>query len=176
MTRFILGFILAVFINMQLPCLANEDLEAKIKAAYIYHFNQFIDWKFESENDKQSPLKVCVIGKDPIGNLLNELSTTKVEGRPLHVEYNKKEPDEMPDCHILFISKSLEKQLSQILSKVQGKNILTVSDISDFAKRGGKIGFVKDSGKIKIEINLGNVKNDKYKINAKLLEVARIIK
>jgi hypothetical protein len=53
--------------------------------------------------------------------------------------------------------------------------VLTVSDISDFARQGGMIGFVIEDGRVKIQINLQAVNNAGLKISAKLLEVAKII-
>ena len=75
-------------------------------------------------------------------------------------------------CHVLFISRSENDRVEQILQNLQGRNILTVSDIPDFAARGGMIELFMEKNKIRMRINLSAVKAAGLNISSKLLRLA----
>jgi hypothetical protein len=153
----------------------SRDLISEVKAAYIYNFTKFVNWAEESDGSTKTSIKICVIGTDPIGDILEELSYRQVEGHPLKVEIYTSDISNLPRCQVLFICRSEEQQLPRILKQLAGSNVLTASDIPRFSKRGGMIGFVTEGGRVKIEINLRVAQQAGLKISAKLLEVSRII-
>jgi len=153
---------------------AGDELEAKVKAAYIYNFTIFTDWATEKNEALTDPINICVFGTDAMGGLLEELSDRMVKGRPLKV-LRLKEISKNNKCHVFFISRSEEQQLPLILQKLHGANVLTVSDIPRFSQRGGVIGFMIESERVRIEINLRAAKQAGLKFSAKLMEIARIV-
>ena len=64
----------------------------------------------------------------------------------------------------------------ELLKNVKGSRVVTVSDIPDFSRQGGIVGFAIENGRVKIEINVNESKRAGLKFGAKLLEVARLIK
>jgi hypothetical protein len=52
---------------------------------------------------------------------------------------------------------------------------LTVSDIENFADKGGVIRFIREDGKIHFRINIDAAKNSQLEISAKLLQLAEVI-
>jgi hypothetical protein len=174
----VLIFILIVFSPM--PAFyfqkeTNDNLESKVKAAYIYNFTKFVRWNQQDGNINPSPLTIAVFGADPIGNLLEEFSKNMPEGQSIIVKKNKKDLSSAVNCNLLFISQQEQQRLSSIFKQLEGSNVLTVSDIPGFVRRGGMIGFFVKDDKVKIEINLNAVNKAGLKISAKLLEVARIV-
>lgn len=142
------------------------NLEAKVKAAYLYHLTKFVDWP-ALPNDV---LRICVQGDEAIGVLLNQLSNRQVNNRPLKIE-----PEFTGDptqCQVLFIGRA-DKRLEETLGRVRGQAVLTVSDLEHFTQRGGVVGFYSEGGKIKLEINPETARGSKLKVSAKLFEVAR---
>jgi len=79
------------------------------------------------------------------------------------------------DCHILFISRSERPRLEQILAHLQGRSVLTVSDLEDFARQGGVIRFVLVEDKVRLRINLEAAKAAGLTISSKLLRPAQIV-
>lgn len=156
-------------IHLVRPAMAG-DLETKVKVAYIYNFTKFIEWP----DDDSEPIRICVIGNDPIRTMLGELSNREVKGRQLRI-MRVKDLNSMPSCHLLFISRSEESQVPNILQRLQGTRVLTVSDIPQFAKRGGMISFTTEKERVKIEINQRTVRQAGLKVSAKLLEIARVV-
>ncbi|HOT26896.1 MAG TPA: YfiR family protein [Candidatus Ozemobacteraceae bacterium] len=146
-----------------------------MKTAYIFNILKFITWPGATVEDKTTPVRIVVVGQDPVGDLLEELAKSALEGRTLKVEHCTDETNLASEAHIVFISRSMEQHLPDIVQNYQGKIVLTISDIRQFSRRGGIIGFFQDRGRIKIEINLRMARELGFKIDARLLEIARII-
>lgn len=158
------------------PALAQPErlLQAKVKTAYVFNFIKFVEWPALDAAGPAAPIRVCVIGKDPVADLLGELAGRQVKGHPLVVERCKLDAGRPFDCHILFISQSEQQHLPQVLQQLPPTGVLTVSDIARFSNRGGMVGFVTEGGKVKVEINLRVARQSSLKISAKLLEVATV--
>jgi hypothetical protein len=166
-------FICAVFIS-GMGFTAESELELNVKSAYIYNFIQFIDWQ-EEGNYVNGPIKICVIGNDPLGEMLLGLTSRQIKGRSIKVDRHIHETGDLSGYHIIVIGRSVEERLPVILRQLENANVLTVSDIQQFAKKGGGVGLVTTEGKVKIEINSGATLRAGLKVSAKLLEVARIV-
>ncbi len=65
---------------------ADNTLENKVKAAYLFHFTQFVDWPREVLGDQNEAIRICILGEDPFGPLLNTLEKNRSQGRELVVE------------------------------------------------------------------------------------------
>lgn len=162
----IASIILAIVMSLPSVSMAEGDLEAKIKAAYLFHLTKFVEWP----NLPTDYLRICVVGNDPVGKLLEELNNRQVKELPLKIEVNTSV--DLALCQVLFISRS-EKKWGNQLEKTDGLSILTVSDLDDFARHGGMVGFYAEGGKIKLEINPVAARNANLRISSKLMELAR---
>lgn len=152
----------------------GSDLEARVKAAYVYNFTKFVDWPGDERASASEPIRICIIGNDPIRTLLGELSNREAKGRPIKV-LRVKDINSLPPCNILYVCRSEQPQLATILERLQGMHLLTVSDIPSFAQKGGVIGFITENDRIKLEINSRAARQYGLKISAKLLEVAKVL-
>jgi len=149
--------------------------EYQLKAVFLFNFAQFVDWPPAAFPDSQTPLVICVLGEDQFGNSLDEtVRGEKVNDRPLVVERYRR-LDDLKTCHILFVSRSENDHLMQIITALQGRNILTVSDATGFAQHGGMVEFVTDKNKIRLDINLDAAKAANLTISSKLLRPATIV-
>lgn len=147
---------------------AEDDLALKVKAAYVFHLVKFVDWPGLPPDS----LRICVTGSDAMGDLLGELANRQVKDRVLRIE--REVPADLASCQILFIGRA-EKKWAALLNRADGMHILTVSDLEDFARKGGVVGFYSDGGKIKLEINPDIARKAELRISAKLMEVARTV-
>jgi YfiR/HmsC-like len=146
--------------------------EYQVKAVFLFNFAQFVDWPAKSFADTQAPLVIGVLGDDPFGQYLDEtVRGEKANGRPLIVQRYRRVGD-LKTCHVLFISRSENDHLDQVLGSLRGRNTLTVGESEDFALRGGMIQFIKEKNKIRMRINLEVVRSANLKISSKLLRVA----
>jgi YfiR/HmsC-like len=171
--------VLAVFVA--LPGVRVESAqdsassEYQVKAAFLFHFAQFVEWPPETLKDAVSPMTYCTIGVDPFHGALDQsLSGKTVRERPLRVQHLT-ERQEVGGCQVLFIGAVGKKRLDEALVSASGNPILTVGETEHFAKDGGIIGFFLEQNKIRFEINLDAAGKSKLKISAKLLALARTV-
>jgi hypothetical protein len=151
------------------------DKELYIKAAYVYNFARFVYWNVPKGDSIGKPINIYVLGSDTIGRLIEDLTKKQSNFRSIKVHIIAKKSNILYNCQILFIGQSEEGRLQMIFNEIKGRDILTVSEINDFAKRGGMIGFIKDEGKVKIEVNLNTVRKAGLSMSAKLLEISKIV-
>jgi len=149
--------------------------EYLIKAAFLYKFTRFVDWPAKAFPNDRAPLVICILGKDRFGVALETIKDKKVGGRKLVIQRLAR-PEDLKQCHVLFVSTSEEKRLPNILNAIEGKAILTVSDMRGFAQRGGIINLVTVKKKIRFEINVDAAHLAGLKINSKLLKLAKIFR
>jgi len=151
-----------------LSALAEDVLETKVKAAYLYHLLNYIDWP-QLPGDA---LHICVLGADTLGAMLRELSDRQVKNLPLSIAID--DMDNPMACQVIFIGEGLANWQA-MLEKLPAQGVLTVGDPADFAAQGGIVGFYSLDGKIKLELNPRAAQLANLKISSKLLEMARIV-
>ncbi len=62
---------------------------------------------------------------------------------------------DLQNCHILYISRSEIGHLPEILSALEGRSVLTVSDADGDDQRGVMIRLVNRSSRIGLQIDVG---------------------
>jgi hypothetical protein len=149
--------------------------EYSIKAAFLFHFAQFVDWPAEAFQDASSPLTYCTLGVDPFhGALETTLSRKTVGTRTIRVEHFK-QMQEIQGCQVLFIGAAEKDFRPPMLASLQGSPVLTVGETVNFAQDGGMIGFCLEQNRIRFEINLEAAERAKLKISSRLLALARTV-
>ena len=149
--------------------------EYRVKAAFMFHFAQFVEWPSGAFKDASNPLTYCTVGEDPFQGALEQSLNGKLIGtrrvRILHL----KQVRQFQDCQVMFIGTIDKKELSAILAALRGTPILTVGDEAGFVKDGGMIGFCLEDKKIRFEINLDAASDANLHISAKLLALAKVV-
>ena len=170
-----LSLILSFTIFSPLVILADSytytERELKVKRALLYKFGKFVQWPNRLEEFED--FRLCVIGDEPFGAELDSLDGKTVRGKPLTV-MRLKNLDDL-SCHILFISRSEEEHLEELLAQAHSMGIMTVGDIKDFAHRGGMVAMILDDKKIKLEINLSGAEQAGITISSRLLRLGTIV-
>lgn len=156
------------------PALAQVSHEPQLKAVFVYNFAQFTEWPVETFADRQVPIVIGVLGKDPLEPYLAQaVQGEKLNNRPIMVRHFE-HADEIKACQILFISRLEAKQLPEIINELRGKSILTVSDIDNFTQKGGMICLFTANNKIRLKINPETLKESRLTVSSKLLRAAEI--
>jgi len=149
--------------------------EYQIKAAYILNFVQYIDWPQATFSAADTPFTIGVLGDDPFGPALEQtFQDETIAGRKLVVKRSTKIED-LQSCHLLFISKSEKDHIPEILASLKDKSIVTVSELDQFAQRGGIVNFYLNNNKIRFEINANAAEKISLKIHSQLLKRAKIV-
>lgn len=154
---------------------AQPAEEYQIKAVFLFNFTQFIEWPNSTFPKDDTPLIIGILGKDPFGSYLDEtIRNEKVKDHPL-VVHRFRTVEEISLCHILFINIHERDNLKAIFKALNAKNILTVGEVTNFARYGGMIRFYKANDKIRIRINVEAVKSTDLVISSKLLRLAELV-
>ena len=83
--------------------------------------------------------------------------------------------EDLKDCQMIFVCRSEEGHVIEILSQLGSKPILTVSEVESFARNGGDIDFYLSGGKVRFEINPQSAQRCGLKISSQLLSLGRIV-
>jgi hypothetical protein len=149
--------------------------EYEVKAAFLFHFAQFVDWPDGTFPEADSPLVYCTIGADPFhGALEASLMGKKMGGHGFQVRHAR-QMNEIQGCHVLFIGEGEKGQLPSVLANMKGSPVLTVGESERFVKDGGMIGFCLEENKVRFEINLESAEKAQLRISAKLLALAKTV-
>lgn len=173
-------FLLVIYILVAISFAPAEETTKeiskadKLKAVFIYNFTGYIQWPDAETSD---PFVIAIIGKSPLVIPLKEIAKKKkVSGnRKIEIKHLKNIED-IKACQILFISKSEKKRLEEIVKKVEGTHILTISDSKSFAARGVAINFVRVDEKVKFEMNRNVIAHSGFKVSSQLLQLAIPVK
>jgi hypothetical protein len=154
---------------------AEKPSEFEVKAVYLFQFGKFVQWPKEPRSSAEV-FTLCILGKDPFGDILDDvLAGETLDGKPPAIR-RIREVRAAEDCRMLFVSASEAERLDDILENLEGKGILTVSDMDDFSKRGGMIQLVLDQGRVRFEVNLAAATKARLELSSELLKVARAVK
>jgi hypothetical protein len=141
---------------------------------FLFNFAQFVEWPPRAAA-ANPPFVIGVLGDDPFEGFLDEIVRGElVNNRPFTVQrFRHGEP--VTDCDILFVSRSETERLPKVLAGLKGRNILTVGDANDFARRGGIVQFVTENKRVHLKINVSAAKAANITISSKLLRPAEIV-
>ena len=151
-----------------------EATEYQVKAAMLANFALFVDWPTTAFSAADSPFVACVLGSDPFGRWLKHELGERVGGRSVVIRYLDK-ADASAECHMVFISRSEQPQLKEVLASLRKTGTLIVSDagdVDDFCRNGGMIGFVMEGRKVRFDLNADAAAKAGLKIDSKLKRVS----
>jgi hypothetical protein len=147
-----------------------KPTEYEVEAAYLSNFGRFVEWPAKPAPGEA--FNVCVLGQDPFGALLDNALKGEAIGNSPMAARRISGAEEASSCRIVFISSAKDAQLPGILTALGAANILTVSDMPAFTRRGGMIQFVIDGNRVRFEINLNAAQRAGLSLSSQLLKLA----
>jgi hypothetical protein len=165
MRKFIaLIFCCTVYVNI----FAQTDIP-KAQAMFIYNFSRLIEWP---SSYKSGPFVVGFLGSSTTFEQMESFSTGKnVGSQPISVQKYATVAD-ISTCHILFVPFSKTKDMVNILSKIQGKSTLIITEKNGAINDGAALNFVVVDDKLKFEFKPDNAVKYQLKVSSKLNEMA----
>lgn len=160
---------------LQFPSRAADQVsvEYAVKAAFLLNFAKFVDWPPGSFANADSPIAICILGKDPFGRSIDEsVQGEVVNGRRLTVRRIAQAPAAQT-CQIVFTQLS-GKDAAGILSSV-GPGVLTVGEGESFVRDGGIIAFLIENRRVRFDIDEKAAEAAELKLSSKMLAVARSV-
>lgn len=154
---------------------ASPPNEYAVKAAFLFHFGQFVEWPEGAFQNANSPVVYCTIGEDPFQGALDDtLKGKTIEARALLVRHLK-DGSEAQGCHVAFIGKTGKRRVTDELAILKSSPVLTIGESEQFVKDNGIIAFCVEENKIRFNINLEAAEKANLKISSRLLTLAKTV-
>jgi hypothetical protein len=167
-----MGFAVALAGACSLWAEGPKITEYQVKAAYLANFGRFVEWPTSVAVVKSESFHICVLGQDPLGADLDAAVAGETIGGAHVLAKRISRPQDAVDCRILFISSSEVSQSKEILTALKTLSVLTVSDMPQFARRGGVIQFLLDGNRVRFDINLAAAERAGLTLSSELLKLA----
>lgn len=150
----------------------GADAEYQVKAAFLFHFAQLVDWPSDALGGVSPSINLCMLDDEP---QLHEIQAM-VDGKPLgsrvfHVRVLHQGQDSQ-SCHLFFLSRDMARKQSAILKGLHGMPVLTVGETDSFLSDGGMICFHLDADRIRFDVGLGAAESSHLRISSRLLLLA----
>lgn len=150
--------------------------ERAVKAALLYNFAKVVDWPAGTFEKTNSPIIIGVLGQDPafVAALEKTVADKSIGSRRVAVKRFVVLAD-VTACQVLFVCDSERTRVSETLGGLNGRALLTVSDIAGFAIKGGviELELVRPGPRFEIDVNLDAARERKLVISSRLLRLAR---
>lgn len=168
----------AILLLLQYSANAEEKslqlYEQKIKAGLVYNLLKYTAWPKESSSQINGKLQICLFGEDPFDGYLSPLEGRTAQQAPISI-IRISSVEETQGCSAVIIHRNREKHLPELLQFLKNKNVLTISDITQFAQRGGMVEMAKEEEKISLYINKDAVNHAGLNIQGPMLKLAKIV-
>jgi YfiR/HmsC-like len=153
---------------------ATERLrEYAVKVTMLFKLALFVEWPASEDGASDDAFVIGVLGTDPFGPLLDDvIADERIEGRPVKV-LRADDLEPLLSSRILFISRSEEPRLAEVLPRCRERGILTVGESPRFCQLGGMVNLVLEAGRIQIDLNRKAALEAGLRVNAKLIQLAR---
>lgn len=140
--------------------------EYQLKTAYLFHFAELAQWPDSTK------MTICLQGESPLRGYLPVLEGREIDNKIVHILLDPGSAIEQ--CQMLFFS-DLNAPARATLAQAKSHPILLVSDVEQFASKGGMIQFTQRDNKLKLIVNLAVVRAANLRLSSKLLRMAEIL-
>lgn len=171
-TRICVRSALFLFQSSLLIISAAPALEYEVKAAYLINLFAYIEWPVP----QPGPRTVCVLGRDPFGQLLDR-TAEKNTSFPITVK-RLGEGQNAKGCDILFVAQGSLRRNAGVLEEMVRQGVLTVGERDDASADGSVVVLETNERdkRVTIAVNPVVAKSVGFRISSRLLAIARLIK
>ncbi len=162
--RRMIGIVLFVFLSSMVMNAQNE----KVKALFIYNFIKNVEWP---QDNAQGDLIIGVLGSNVMkGELESLTSTQRVGNQAIKVKVFST-PEEVANCHVLYVSPGKSGQIANLSSKLNNHSTLIISDGRNGIAQGAGINFTINDDKLKFEISKNRIEQHGMKVSSNLVKM-----
>jgi YfiR/HmsC-like len=153
---------------------SNDD-EYRVKAAFLYHFAQLVDWPADKLTATDNSLLICTLGQDPFNGALESAIAGKAIGARVVRVLHLKQSEGMKACQNLFFGAAQLKHVPALVADLQNAPVLTVGETAGFLGAGGMICLLLKDSKVRFEVNPDAAQSANLKIGSRLLILAQSV-
>lgn len=173
---------------------SDHDRAAAIKAGMVVNFIRYTRWPEASFEHENSPIIVTILGDDEIDQaLLTALRGQTIGNRPIELRRRFHPPvprggfsphaqdlerlyRDLRGSHVVFFGGSERNRVEAHLRGLDKASVLTISDIPNFAERGGMLGFAVRDRRVAFDANVDAINDTELRVSSQVLNLARIVR
>jgi len=141
--------------------------QEKYFAAFIYQFTNHITLP-----GPPAVFVIGVVGSSTVTPHLQQLAQTKKVGTSAIVVMEWKTPDDIAQCHFLFVPEDQKGNIAPIVAKIGNKPVLIITESQGLIKSGADVSFQKKEGRIQFELNKTQILKKGLMVSADLERLA----
>ena len=151
--------------------LSKED---KLKAAYIWNFIDFINWRDLGSGKLPSEIRICIDGSSDFVGFFRQLVGNRRVGKLQHsVEVLQLKAARK--CELIYVRDANKATALKLVgAQSLGDNTVIVADASSIYFPGAAIMFYQENKKLRFEVDLERINALNVDISSELLKLARI--
>ena len=163
----------ALLVLLHAVAQAQEVSPLRLKAAFIWNFAKFTEWPAGAIRAGQ-PFTMCVVGNAVVADALQDaVRDRRLADRRVVVWQAKADEQPPPVCQVLFVSGLTPRQLSQILSGVRDRPVLSISDIDGSAELGVTVQFLYEGSQVAFKVQRESARRASLQISSLVLGLSR---
>ncbi len=163
-------FVMTLF--LMCPLTATLAQNEMFKALFMYNFTKNIEWPVDM---RQGDFIIAVYGDSPVIGELEKVAASKKVGQQNIVVKKVDQVGTIDKCHILYLPTGKSSDFTSVLSKIEGKPILLVTDKDGLAQQGACINYVVVGGKLNFEINKARFQKQSLQMASSLANLGIVI-
>ncbi len=151
--------------------------EISVKAAFLYHFCNYIEWPAIEGRPERGDLEIAVIGNRALAAELGKvLPGRRVGSRALRVR-QVDSSDQLAQAAVLFIGNDIRaSSFAQWVAATRDQPILIVAERPEALDKGAMINFVMADGRVRFELAPAATEARGLKLSSRLFPIALRIK
>ena len=153
----------------------DDSQQYGAKAKFLSITPGFVEWPASTFRTPTDALQICVHGDFSFGTSLAEFTRgATVGGHRMEVKWIRKE-QELPNCQIVFVSRSAAKRYDKVLEALKNSTTLTIGEDPSFLQAGGMLNLQAAGVGVSFDVNLDAINEGHLKLSAQFLSLARHI-
>ena len=146
--------------------------EEDVKAAFLYKFPAYVEWRPGSFGQPSSPIVIGVTGDDTVAEALRALVAGREAGeRP--VQIRQLAPGALPaGLHLLFVGRGASSQVPRLAPMAASQGVLLVTDYEGALDDGSAINLLVIDHRVRFEVSLDATERAGLRLSSRMLAVA----
>ena len=146
--------------------------EEEVKAAFLYKFPAYVDWRPGTFARPLSPVVIGVTGDDAIADALRVLVAGRKAGER-QIEIRSLPPGALPGgIHLLFVGRAASAYVPRLAPLAARRGVLLVSDYEGALDDGSAINLLVIDQRVRFEVSLDATERAGLKLSSRMLAVA----
>jgi hypothetical protein len=150
---------------------ADYSKEVAVKAAFIFHFAQFVEWPA----DRPKTITIGVLGEDPFNGALEIIRGKMVNGQSIRIKQLSSTDPAVDNVQILIVGWCDENALTSIMASTANRPILTIADMDAFEVEGVIISLFRKGTRQKFGVDRQAASRAGLILSSQLLQIAAVV-